>query len=97
MENNIIQRLIKEKVVTNRVGLEVLLLGNAMLDFNSEFIFLGFTKTGKLKLGKTHSSGPSKDDYKWNNKYAKIDIEDNEIHISVDESRYHKYITIESD
>jgi len=28
------------------------------LDFEGEFVFLGFTKSGRVRLGEIHSSGP---------------------------------------
>lgn len=70
------QELILKEVYKNDVGLDVISLGNCRLDFEAEFVFLGFTKTGKLKLGDIVSAGPSVDDFKWVNCFGFVEDTD---------------------
>lgn len=83
---------ILKEVFENSHGNKVIALENSRLDFNQEMIFLGFTKTGNLKLGEVHSSGPQ--GQKWNNKRGKVTVSDNEIEISVDRFEYSKTIKV---
>lgn len=59
---------IRRKIVNYR-GHHAIMMPNSRLDFESPFIFRGFTKTG-VKLGDIYSEGP--DGIKWKNKIAKI-------------------------
>jgi len=93
MEN--IKNIIKTFIYKNQVGLDVISMEHYCLDFKAELIFLGFTKTGKLKLGNTHACGPNKEDWKWKNIYGHIDVKSDKIEIRTSGSRYWKTINAE--
>lgn len=68
-----IKDIVESMVETNSVGLKILKLESSRLDFKAEFVFLGWTKSGKLKLGDIHSSGPKLEMYKWKTKIMKFE------------------------
>lgn len=52
-------------------GHKYIKIPNYALDFSAEFVFLGFTKTGRIRLGEIYFSGPN--EIKWNNRLGRFD------------------------
>ena len=68
-----IKDIVESMVEINSVGLKILKLESSRLDFKAEFVFLGWTKSGKLKLGDINSCGPKLEMYKWKTKFMKFE------------------------
>lgn len=84
------KEIILSHVETNMAGFKVLYMHNARLSFEAEFIFLGFTKSGNVKLGDIYASGPNKEDWKWTNIIGKVEEEEYEIIVRTKQFSYAK-------
>ncbi len=66
-----IQELIESNVYKGDFGHNYIKIPNYALDFSSEFVFMGFTKSGRIRLGEIVMSGP--DGIKYIGKLGRFD------------------------
>ena len=66
-----IQELIQANVYPGDHGHKMIKIPNSRLDFSAEFVFLGFTKSGRVRLGEVVFSSPQ--GIKWINRIGRYD------------------------
>ncbi len=66
-----IKELIQSNIYEGDFGYKYINIPNSRLDFSQKFVFLGFTKSGNVRLGDIHSYG--QEGIKFSNKIAKFD------------------------
>ncbi len=73
-----INELIKSNVYKGDFGHEYISIPNSRLDFSSEFVFMGFTKSNRIRLGQIYMHGPKGIKYigklaRFDGKYLTVD------------------------
>lgn len=94
MELQQIQELIRSRVYKDESGRECIALGNCRLDFEQEYLFFGFTKSGNVKLGEVYSSGP--EGVNFRGRIGKVEVLEGEIKLWTDGYNYSTRIKMEA-
>lgn len=91
VEQDEIRSKIVEQTYINRYGNRSIKLVNTRLDFEAEYIFIGFTPKG-VKLGEIISEGPA--GQRWIGKRAEIKLKEYCLDIQVDKCSFYKHIEL---